>query len=227
MARCQLLIFVAATLAVSQPPSVVRSEEPPKDKPQPSSPPKPEVVERLVREKAFADQPQLPRTVKFRVHKHEVKGLWEALECEVFEVEYLGEDGTQFNGYSGLYHDGKVSVFATNLGGNGLMSGVMHKGTLYGTSSWGSGLHRSHLFALSIAEGKPKVRRTGGFTSKDLFMSGAKDGTLVVQSGDFDSFDKWKNGTDFGVLATDEKELRVVDAEEAVIEPEIGLRKEK
>ncbi len=73
---------------------------------------------------------------------------------------------------------------------------------------------------------KPKLRESGGFASQDLFVSVGKDGTLAVQSGGFQSFNKWKDGKDFGTLSIEEKVLRLVDAKGAAIEPFIPLRNE-
>jgi hypothetical protein len=208
-----LLVTISSTVLV---PRLGPAEEPPK----------PEAVERMARESAIAERPKLNPTTKFRIVKCEIEGLWDALKCEVYSVELLGADGTPFSSYCGLYHDGTLRPILKDFGGYGLMSATMHEGTLYGSYSWGSGLHRSHLFALTIADGKPKLRESGGFASKDLFVSVGKDGTLAVQAGKYESFNKWTDGADFGMLSIVEKELNLVDADGAVIDPEIALRNE-
>ena len=122
------LFFVICTLAL---PFLGRARDAPKA----------EQVEQLVRDFAFSFKPNLNTNTQFHIRKLEVKGLWEELEVEVFDIEYRMR-GEGFNGFVGLYHAGKITAFAPIFGGYGLMSGMMHNSEFYCTYSWGSGIHR-------------------------------------------------------------------------------------
>lgn len=222
MFRCTLVLagFLTTTLLPADSRDVEPLEEPRRMS---EEPPKPEVDERLARESAFAapaetqsDDQVSDREVRNRraVGYAEVRSLLRRVAWPRWDtVQQLLRPFSRW-----------LQPILKDFGGHGLMSAAMHKGTLYGSYSWGSGLHRSHLFSLTIADAKPKLRETGGFASKDLFVSVGKDGTLAVQSGGFQAFNKWKNVADFGVLSIVEKELRVVDANGENVALEIAQR---
>jgi len=45
------------------------------------------------------------------------------MRIQVYDVDYVTSSGTPFNGFVGLYHDGRMIVLAPSFGGHGLMSG--------------------------------------------------------------------------------------------------------
>ncbi len=194
---------------------------------QTDEPPKMEQIERLVRNDAFSDKPNLNTKTEFHIRKLEVKGLWEELKLQVYDIEYLIQN-QPFNGYVALYHDGKITVLASNLGGSGLMSGVMCKDEFYFTYSWGSGIHRSHLAKLQLIDGKLKRWESGGFMDKDIFASCGSDGNVHVLSGVFDDFNRWSKVKEFGtVRAIHSWEIQIVDTKGKTIEPNFPYQEEK
>lgn len=191
-------------------PSVVQADEAPTT----------QRVEQLVRKYAFETDPKLNPQTRFRIRPLEVNGLWEQLKLQAFNVDFLGPDGAAFNETSVLYHEGKVSHLAPSFGGYGLMSGLVHNGAFYFTHSSGSGVHRSHVVKLQIAEGKLKRWESGGFKDLDLLVAAGPGGTVRVFSGERDDAGHWKQGKQIGIV--DEAglaELRVVDGEGRVVEP--------
>ena len=69
--------------------------------------PTPQRVEQLVREFAFSSKPNLNTNTEFSISRFDVKDLWEAMQVEVLDIQYMIH-GQSFNGFVGLYHDGKI-----------------------------------------------------------------------------------------------------------------------
>jgi hypothetical protein len=191
-------------------PSVVQAEEAPTT----------QRVEQLVQKYAFETTSKLNPQTRFRIRPLEVNDLWEQLELQAFNVDFLGPDGTAFNETSILYHEGKVSHLATSFGGYGLMSGLVHNGAFYFTYSWGSGVHRSHVVKLQIADGKLKRWESGGFMDLDLLVAAGPGGTVQVFSGERDDTGHLRQGKQIGIVEeAGPAELRIVDAGGRVVEP--------
>lgn len=183
-------------------------------------------VKQLVRDFAFSFNPNLNTNTEFNIRHLEVKGLWEGLKLQVFDIEYLNR-GQWFNGFVGIYHDGRITSLAPTIGGNGLMSGVMRNGEFYFTYSWGSGIHRSHVAKLEVADGNLKSWDSGGFQDADLFVSIGHDGKVKVHSGVFKGFNHWEAGKDIGfVETTNSSRLLIVDSKGEVITPAFPARTE-
>jgi len=187
---------------------------------------KAEQVERLVRDFAFSFDPNLNTNTQFHIRKLEVKGLWEELKIQVFDIEYRIR-GEQFNGFVGIYHAGKITSFAPTFGGYGLMSGVMHNGEFYYTYSWGSGVHRSHVAKLRLGNGELKYWDSGGFQDADLFVT-ASGGYVRVVSGEFKDFNKWERSKDMGTVRTnDSTEIQIIGAKGETVAPTFPYHEEK
>ncbi len=162
--------------------------------------PTPQRVEQLVREFAFSSKPNLNTNTEFSISRFDVKDLWEAMQVEVLDIQYMIH-GQSFNGFVGLYHDGKIILLAPNFGGYGLMSGMVSKGEFYYTYSFGSGIHRSHVAKLQVHDGRLKHWDSDGFQATDLFVSGGSDGKVHVLSGKFNYFNHWETAKDIGTIA--------------------------
>jgi len=179
-----------------------------------------EQVERLVRTFAFASSPNLDTNSDFKIHKMEVKGLWEELKIEIFNVDYLSTNGKWFNGYVGIYHNGKITPIAPTFGGHGLMSGLISNGDFYYTYSCGSGMHRSHVAKLRITNDKPEIFESGGFQEEDLFVSTDPGGKVRVLSGTFEDFNHWETAKDIGFVgSTNASALQIIDVKGKVVIP--------
>lgn len=190
--------------------------------------PRAEQVEHLVRDFALASSPNLNTNTVFQIRKLEVSGLWESMRLEVFDVAYTAKDVEWFYGFVGLCSRGKVSVLAPNLGGYGLMSGLMHNGEFYYTYSWGSGVHRSHVAKLHLVHGELEAWDSGGFQDKDLFVTASPDGKVHVISGEFKRFNHWEGGTDIGFVGiTNSSALQIVGPRGEIIHPTFPHRIEK
>jgi hypothetical protein len=182
--------------------------------------PKAEQLERLVRDFAFASTPNLNTNTLFQIRKLDVSGLWESMRLEVFDVAYTLKDVEWFNGFVGLYSRGKVSVLAPNVGGYGLMSGLMHDGEFYYTYSWGSGIHRSHVAKLARSGGELRFSVSGGFQDRDLFVAAGSDSKVHVFLGEFKSFNHYERGKDVGTVAEQSASgLEILDAHQTVLAP--------
>jgi hypothetical protein len=161
--------------------------------------PNSEQIQRLVRGFAFASAPSLNTNTEFRIRKLEVKGLWEELKLQVVNVEYLIR-GQAFNECAVLFYDGKVTSLAPTIGGHGVMSGVAHQGEFYFTYSWGSGIHRSHVARLQVANGSLKRSDSGGFRNMDLFVSTGAGEKVHVFAGELKGLNEWAAGRDIGTV---------------------------
>ena len=182
-------------------------------------PPKPEQLERMVHEFVFSSNPGFNPETSFRVRELEIKGLWEELKIQVFYTDLI-INGELSEGFVGMYHDGQVKPLVLSLGGSGLMSGMMHDGGFYFTNSWGSGIHRSHVAMLRLVDGKLKRWESGGFRDLDLFVSVDSHGEIHVLSGQFQEFNRWTEGKEFGtVKALSSSELQIVAVTGKVIVP--------
>lgn len=186
-----------------------------------------EQVERLVRNFAFSFNRNLNTNTEFHIQRLEVKGLWAELRLQVFDIEYLNS-GQWFNGFVGLYHDGTITSLAPTVGGHGLMSGVMHNGEFYYTYSWGSGIHRSHVAKLQLANDKLKHWDSGGFQDADLFVSDARGDKVYVLSGEYKDFNHWEAGKEIGTVGTTHSsELQIVGPNGQVVAPTFPYREWK
>ncbi|HEY1789206.1 MAG TPA: hypothetical protein VGJ73_13680 [Verrucomicrobiae bacterium] len=192
--------------------------------------PTPEQLEPLVRAFVFKSIPGLntnstapafvltsipslnTNNLEIKIHKMEVKGLWEELQVEAITVECL-RNGQWFNGFAGIYHNGKITVIAPTFGGFGLMSGLVSRGKFYYTYSWGSGIHRSHVARLRFENGKLEIEGSGGFQDKDLFVSTDLGGKVNVLSGMFKEFNHWEAASEIGFVGgTNSAGLEIIDA---------------
>jgi hypothetical protein len=169
----------------------------------------PEEMPKLVREYAFTSKPRLNPNVKFAIEEFSIPGL-KALKLQIVHARYLALDGTPFNEALLLCRDGKLTRFAESLGGQGLMSGVVVKDTLYYTYSFGSGEHRSHLARLNIVDGKVTIVESGSLLDKDYFVSQVGD-KLFLEEGEFQKFNKWKSNKRIGQIVATDTGFDVVD----------------
>jgi len=176
----------------------------------------------LVREYAFRENPKLNPPVQFKIEEHEVDGLWHAIRVRLLLVRYMSAAGEQFNERLLVYHDGKLTPFASAFGGYGLMSAVVMDGKLYYTYSWGSGIHRSHIGRLSRDARDIRIIVSGGYSSTDLFVRNV-DGRIRVEAGKFTGFNSWKVESQVGWLKAKESSLAIVDETGAEVPPQFGV----
>jgi hypothetical protein len=208
------LLFLTSALSVAL---LARAEDAPNA----------EQVQRLVRDCAFAFSPNLNTNTVFEIRKLAVDGLWESMRLQVFDVAYTLKDVEWFNGFVGVYHNGKIASLAPSVGGYGLMSGLINSGEFYYTYSWGSGIHRSHVAKLRIADGKLKSTDSGGFEGQDLFVVADSGGKVRVVSGDFKEFNRWEKGKDIGFIGmTNSSALQIIGPKGGVVPPTFPYRTE-
>ncbi len=187
-------------------------------------PPTTERIERLVRDFVISSEPGLKTNTTFFVDKINVKGLWEALQVEVFDIHY-GHEGYSIGGFVGLYHDGKVTQLTANFGGFGMMSGTVKNGAFYYTSSYGSGRHRSEIGMLRRNGAKLEQSRSEPFDDMDVFVSGGTNSGVRVflclgsQRG-YGYFNHWENGQEIGTVEeTGPARLRILGRHGDVVKP--------
>lgn len=156
----------------------------------------PEIL-RLVRNFAFSTIPKLNPKSEFDIQVIPVGGLWDALQVQIVKVRLLS-DGAQFNEFAAVLRQGKVATLGISIGGHGLMSGLVQNGSLYFTYSWGSGVHRSQVGRLGLANDELRFWDSAGFPNVDLFLSRKADGALGLVTGTFEGFNHWSGAHEFG-----------------------------
>ena len=172
-------------------------------------PASPAELKTLVKNYAFQNQPKLNPKTDFAIEEYAIDGL-KALDVQIILARYLLPDGSQFNESLLIYHNGKLTRFASALGGHGLMSAVVSGGKLYYTYSFGSGRHRSHLAQLSIVGGKLAFAESGSLLDQDCFVK--QDGArLRLETGEFEKFNAWKAGRKIGDIAAKESGFAVLN----------------
>ena len=189
--------------------------------------PTPQRVEQLVREFAFSSDPNLNTNTEFYISRFDVKDLWEAMQVEILDIQYMIRGQSfSFNGFVGLYHDGKIISLAPTIGGYGLMSGMMSKGEFYYTYSSGSGIHRSHVAKLQLLGGQLKLWSSDGFQATDLFVTGGSDGKVHVLSGKFNYFNHWEAAKGIGTIAEGNfPKIEIIDSDGKVVVPTFPSQK--
>jgi hypothetical protein len=186
-----------------------------------------EQVDRLARELAFSEYPDLRTYVHvpadFRVRNLEIKGLWEEMNVQLFGIEALGESALL-----GIYHNGEMTSLGPDIGGSGLMSGLIQNGEFYCTYSWGSGIHRSHVVKLRVEKGRLRRWDSGGYVGNDVFVSRGLDDKVQIFTGEFKEFNHWEAGTNIGfVVTTNSSEIQIVGPEGNVVVPHLSYPSEK
>ena len=71
----------------------------------------------LVREYAFTVNPNLNSNTKFNVTDCEVDNLWEKVQMQIFNVEYVNQGGTAYRHAIFIYHNNSVEPFGNTFGG--------------------------------------------------------------------------------------------------------------
>ena len=172
-------------------------------------PASPAELKTLVKNYALRNNPELKSDTRFAIEEYAIDGL-KALDAQIILARYLAPDGSQFNEALLIYHDGKLTPFASAHGGHGLMSAVVSGGKLYYTYSFGSGRHRSHLGQLSIVGGKLVFAESGPLLYQDFFVK--QDGArLRLEKGEFEKFNAWKAGRKIGEIAAKESGFAVLN----------------
>ena len=167
----------------------------------------------LVRQWAYDTQPGLRgKGVRFAIEPYSVPGLKDALDLGLILVRFLSaEEGQQFNEAILIHRDDTLTTFASAFGGFGLMSAVVAEGSLYYSYSFGSGIHRSHVGVLrKNGEGELELRESGGYFSDDLFVR-VKEGEIVVESGQYETFNRWSSPKSFGKVRAKAAAFTIVD----------------
>lgn len=172
-------------------------------------PASPAELKKLVKEYAFRNRPGLNPNAQFAIEEYSIDGL-KALNVRIILALYLAPDGSQFSEALLIYHDGKLTPFASTGGGHGLMSAVVSGGKLYYTYSYGSGRHFSHVAQLSIVGGKLTFVDSGAIYSQDYFvkLDGAQ---LRLEKGEFEKFNAWKADGKIGEIVARESGFVVLD----------------
>src|SRR5947208_2700417 len=147
-------------------------------------PASPAELKKLVKNYAFRINPELKSDTQFAIEEYAIDGL-KALDVQIILARYLAPDGSQFNEALLIYHDGKLTPFASAHGGHGLMSAVVSGGKLYYTYSFGSGRHFCRVAQLSIVRGKLTFAESGVLLNQDWFVK--QDGSrLRLEKGEFE-----------------------------------------
>ena len=174
-------------------------------------------VTQLVRDFAFSSIPQLNPATEFEIRWVPIKGLWQALEVQVFKVRCF-VDRQQFNEFDCVIHQGKLTVLGCSIGGYGLMSGVVQSSSLYYTYSWGSGIHRSHIGRLEVVNDELKFWESAGFADRDLFVSPTSSGGIQVLSGKYAEVNQWLDSQEFGTIdQQDPAQMKIIGPDGAVV----------
>lgn len=183
-----------------------------------------ETVAPLVREYAFREKPKLDPETQFKIEEYEVQGLWQDLKMQLFLVRYgPNVADRRFAGeWIALYHDGKVTSFASAFGGPGLMSAFVMDSNLYYSYCFGSGIHRSHIGRLSKDGREIRIVESGGYASTHLFVRNVA-GRIQVEAGTFAGFNSWKAERHVGWLKIKESSLAIVDTTGAEIPTQFGV----
>lgn len=187
------------------------------------NPPTNEQVERLVRTFVFTEKPGENTNVVFKIHKIEIKGLWEGMQVEVFAADSLidGESFPEYVGaateFVGAYYNGKITPLTGMY--SAMLSGLVSNGQFYYTYYWGSGVGRSQVARLQVANGKLEIVQSPEFWYKDLIVSSNSDGKVRVLSGRYlGHFNHLENATDFGFIgSTNSSGLEIIDAKGNVV----------
>ena len=184
-------------------------------------PASPAELKTLVKNYAFRNKPDLKADTQFAIDEYAIDGL-KALDVQVILARYLAPDGSQFNEALLIYRDGKLTPFASALGGHGLMSAVVSGGKLYYTYSFGSGRHFCRLAQLSIVGGKLAFAESGLLLNQDCFVK--QDGArLRLEKGEFVKFNAWKVGRRIGVIVAREAGFAVLNGAGKEIEALAGI----
>jgi hypothetical protein len=178
-----------------------------------------ETVAPLVREYAFREKPTLNSETQFKIEEYEVQGLWQDLKMQLFLVRY----GPNAGEWIALYHDGKVTPFASAFGGPGLMSAFVMNSNLYYTYCFGSGILRSHIGRLSLDGREIRIVESGVYQSTQLFVRNV-GGRIQVEAGNFAGFNSWKAERQVGWLKIKESSLAIVDTTGAEIATQFKVR---
>ena len=111
-----------------------------------------------------------------------------------------------------IYKDGALTTFGNSFGGYGLMSATMDEDMLFYTYSWGSGIHRSHVGALSIMGDQIQILETVGFVNEDLFVRNM-GGQSIIEVGDYLGFNSWEKSGVLGQPKLLNGSLSIIDHE--------------
>lgn len=209
MRACFMAVFLASDMTFSG-----HAEKPPTN----------EQLEPLFRAFVFTSRPDLDTNTVFNIRKWEVKGLWEGLKVAVFEVQD-SLNGYVFDGYVFAYHDGQIIRLANSNGAPGLFSGLVSNGAFYYTYGFGSGIFRSHVAKMQIADGRLEVSISGGFRDEVLFVTTDSGGKVKVVDGGFKpfNFNDWGAARGVGFAGmTNSSGLQIIDAKGNIIAPTWG-----
>jgi hypothetical protein len=167
-------------------------------------------------------EPNLATGVTFDVHELAIAGLWDAMQTQLFTVDFLSQDGTQFRNGAFVVRNCTVVVPSDNWGTAGVRfeSGVMQGGALYYTYSFGSGILRSMVGKLALQNGALVATEVGGYSMQLLFVLAVGSG-VVVEAGSYVGFNDWSSPVAFGTVSEDAAGLHVVDAADHEIPPTI------
>jgi hypothetical protein len=177
-------------------------------------------MEDLVREYVFKKQPDMNPTAVFVATELDVPDLWEEMNLQIFDVQFMSSDGQQFNESPFIYHDGVVEPFACY----GMASGAVSEGALYYSFAWGEA-YRSHVARLSW--------NTDDCTLRTMDSGGFRDVTLLVYPHgnemwvDYDpenytSFNSWESAKRFGRVEESNGSLVVIDENGKIVEPDFS-----
>ncbi|HXC36728.1 MAG TPA: hypothetical protein VNV43_12685 [Candidatus Acidoferrales bacterium] len=192
-------------------------------------PPKADQVARLVRAFVFARKPDFNTNTEFKVRKLDIKGLWEEMKTEVVYVDCKIKGSNppddQFMEFGfAIYYGGKIVEFEE---WPAIMSGLVSNGDFYYTWVFGSGLVRSQVVRLRIADGKVEISKSAEFPDQDqyglLFVSAGPGGKVRVSSGmytgEFNQCEEPKKDIGFVGETNSSGQLQIVDANGKVVTP--------
>lgn len=182
-------------------------------------PPKTEQVERLVRNLVFTLTPDFNTNAEFKIRELDVKGLWDEMKTEVVYVDIKNKDQSEpYEPYGfAIYHDGKIVALKS-----GLTSGLMSNGEFFYTWEWGSGIGRSQVARLRIADGSLESSESIEFPYQFLFVSAGPDGKVRVLSGmPTEEFNHWEAAKDIGFVGETNSSglLQIIDGNGKVVIP--------
>lgn len=206
------ILLPAAVFAVLV--AVIPSNASRGDEPRKPSPLSVADAEPLIRKFIRKEIPDLNPATQFKIEEIKVDQLWDKLQIQLFLVR-LTAGGSEFNSDMLVCHKGELRHFVTTVGGYGLMSGVVVDDAFFYTYSFGSGIHRSHVGKLTVVKDDLRIRETGGFIDRDLFVK-KTDGKLAVEAAGFfnegfKTFNSWTSAEPFGTLREEGESLQIID----------------
>ncbi len=129
--------------------------------------------------------------VRYEYEEVSVPDLLEQLDTRLYKVNFVSVGGFTSSEKLFALRSGKLVEFGETFGGHGLMSALVHRGCLYYTFSWGSGVHRTQLGLMKVDRGKLDIWESDGFVNSNLIVE-EQGGKVVLVLAAYNGFNKWE-----------------------------------